>query len=610
MTLSRRWFVFLSLFCALVASLVLLPGLPGDFIVDDGSNIVDNPGIRLQSLHPAAVLDAAFSMQTGGITRTLPTLTFALDHYRGGLDPATFKTTNIVIHALTTFVLAWFLRDLMLVTGAPAARAQWMALVVALIWAVHPLQVSSVLYVVQRMQTLATLFVVLSMWTYIRARRAQIAGKSGRTGWMLAAMLWAVALGCKEDAVLLPLYLLALELTVLRFQAADPDLARKLRRGYQAAALLGVGLYLLVVVPYFWSWEHYPYRDFSSYERLLTQGRVLWLYIGQILLPLPSSMPFFYDWLAPSRGLLAPWTTLIAWLAIVGLLAAAWRLRHRRPLLALGILLFFAGHFVSSNVVNLELVFEHRNHFPLIGLLLAVGDLLALGAARFRRPGASMVVACVVLIALSSATALRARSWNSELAVGETATRLAPASARAWQTLCVAYYKLGGGGTSADNPYLEQAIDACNRGAAVAEDSVANLTNVMAFKAIQGSLTQSDWDRYLQRIDRTTMTPENSSRIWVLISMVRQGVQMDEAQLLEAIDRFHRRIPFKTTESSAIGYFILGHTQQPDRAYPYFAHAVNATVDPAVVARLLADLRALGYTDLAGDLETATARPQ
>jgi len=604
MMLSPRRFLFFSLLCAALVSLPFLPGLPGDFLVDDGPNILDNSGIRLQSLHPAALLDAAFSMQVGGATRTLPTLTFALDYYRAGLDPATFKTTNIAIHALTALMLAWFLRDLLLVAGVAPARARWAALAMALAWAVHPLQVSSVLYVVQRMQTLATLFLVLALWAYIRARRSQIEGRPGRTGWILTGLLWVIALGCKEDAMLLPAYLLALELTVLRFGAADPALARRLRRGYGLATALGTAAYLLVVVPHFWSWEAYAYRDFSSIERLLTQGRVLCLYLGQILLPMPSHMTFFYDWLQPSRGLLDPWTTLPAWLLVSALLALAWRFRRRLPLFSLGVLLFFAGHFITSNVINLELAFEHRNHFPLVGIVLAVADLLALATRRLQWRAVATVPACVLLLAaMAGATVVRARSWHSELELALTSARIAPDSGRAWQTLCVAHYELGGGGTSPDNPYLDKAIAACSRGAEVAPDSLTSLTIVIVLKAIQGSLAQADWNLYLDRIRHATMTPEDSSRIWVILNYVRLGVSMDDSQVLEAIDRFHGRVPFPAIESSAIGYFILGHTQQPDRAYPYFARAVQTTIDPSFAKGLINDLRKEGHPEWADRLQ-------
>lgn len=600
MTLQRRGFLLLSLVCAALAGLVFLPGLPGGFVFDDAFNIVENQGIRLQALNLAAVLDAAASMQFGGQTRVLPTLTFALDYFRGnGLDPATFKSTNIAIHALTTLVLAWFLRSLLLVAGTPPARARWAALAMGLAWALHPLQVSSVLYVVQRMQTLTTLFILLALWVYLKARQAQIEGRPGRTGWMLTGLLGAMAFGCKEDAVLLPAYMLALELTVLRFRAADRELALKLQRGYLLMTVIGAATFLLIIVPHFWSWSDYPGRDFSSYERLLTQGRMLCMYLWQIFLPLPSHMPFYYDWVQPSRGLLQPWTTLPALLVLLALLGSAWRLRHQRPLFALGVLLFFSGHFITSNVIGLEMAFEHRNHLPLIGIVLAAYDVLAVAMDRFRIRFAARIALAVLLFAtLTGTTIFRARSWDSELQLALTSTRLAPQSARAWNALCVTYFELGGG-AKPGNPNLGKAIDACSKAAALANDSITSQTNVLVFKSLQGSATKADWDGYLAQLRTVTMKAESARSIWIIINNARNGVALDENRVLEAIDVINDRVALDPTESAAMGYFILGHTGQPDRAYPFFASAVKTTTDRSFATGLVDDLRKEGRQDWA-----------
>lgn len=598
MRLRHRWFLLSSLFSALLAALLFIPGLSGGFVLDDEPNIVANYAIHMETLDPIGLLVAAFSHQPGGVTRILPTASFALDYWRGGgLDPAVFKATNIAIHALTTFVLAWLFRTLLLATAIPAARARLAAPALALAWAMHPLQVSSVLYVVQRMQTMATLFLVLALLAYLKARLAQVEGCKSRNPWLLVMGFWLLAIGCKEDAILLPAYTLALELTVLRFRAASPALAGALRRGYQLIAAIGAAIVLLVVVPHFWHWDAYPSRDFSTLERLLTQGRALTMYLWEILLPLPRHMPFYYDWLQPSRGLFDPWTTLPALLLLFGLLASAWRLRTRRPLFALGVMLFFAGHFVTSNVLNLELAFEHRNHFPLIGIVLAAGDLLSFAARRLQlRPVTGIAVVTLLLMLLGGATWNRATSWSSPLALARTSTELAPNSARAWNLLGRIYFEMGGA-YAPGNPYLDEAIEASDKGAERAPYATSNLTNLIILKSLQGSATRTDWDRYLARLQQVVMGHENQLALRTLMNNFSHGVALDEDRVLEAIDIIARRGKLHPSEFATIGYFILDKTHQPERAYPYFARSIRASgpgtrLTREIITRLRAQDRA------------------
>src|SRR5690606_330928 len=88
-------------------------------------------------------------------------------------------------------------------------------------------------------------------------------------------------------------------------------------------------------------------RDFTSFERVLTQARVLMMYIGQILWPVPDAFVFTYDTYTISRSLWQPWTTIISIFAIISLLVLAFRWRVKRPLFAFGVFFFFVGHFVS-----------------------------------------------------------------------------------------------------------------------------------------------------------------------------------------------------------------------------------------------------------------------
>lgn len=603
---ARGRFLLVGLIVSLVAGLVFTPGLPGGFIFDDVPNIENNSAIRMDQLDAASLYTVVATPPMSGQMRTLPTLSFALDYWRaGGADPATFRTTNIVIHAITTLVLAWFFRALLSTAGVPPGRAQWAAVALASAWALHPLQVSSVLYAVQRLQTMGTLFLVLALLAYMKARNAQATGQRTRTWWMLTAFSWVLAMGCKEDSVLLPAYTLALELTVLGFRGADADATRRLRRGYAIATLAGLAAYLFLVVPYFWSTDGYGGdRDFSTLERLLTQPRVLCLYLWQIVVPLPGHMPFYYDWLEPSRGLLQPWTTLPAIAALLALLGTAWRLRMRWPLFSLGVLLFFAAHFITSNVIGVELAFEHRNHFALVGAVLAVGSLLFHLCQRLRLPHAVLVAGPIVVLAgLAIGTASRAHDWRSNLAHAQASTRIAPDSGRAWVSLCAEYLKAGGGPVPG-NPNLDEAIAACEAGASAAPDMLNSTAVLIALKSLRGDATARDWERFRQRLETTFMTRDNRRSIQVLMHYSRKGVELDQRELLETISMFARRIDPTPFQLASYGYFIMNDLGQPDLAMPYFTTAVQAIpADDPFRRQLGGELRQIGRPDLAVQIE-------
>jgi len=608
MPTETRRFLPASLIVALLAAVLFLPGLPGEFVFDDIPNIVNNPVVHVTELSAPAVLDVLSAKQVSGNLRGLPMLSFALDYWRAGgvADPATFKTTNLLIHALTACALAWLFRGLLQAAGQPGRRVAWLAPALALAWAAHPLQVSAVLYAVQRLQTMGTLFLVLALLAYLQARRAQIRGDSGRTGLLGCLLLWAVAMGCKEDSILLPAYALALELTVLRFAAADAPLANTLRRGYLWATLAGVAVYALWVVPHYWHWEAPPGRDFSTWERLLTQPRVLALYLWQILLPLPQHMPFYYDWIAPSRGLLQPWTTLPALVVVAALLALAWRLRQRQPLFALGVFLFFAAHFVTSNVIPLELAYEHRNHFALIGAVLAVASVLLCLGQRLR-PAALAGVGAVLLVALCGATALRAQSWSSNLSLAKAGTEAAPGSPRAWIELCDSYFNAGGGAVAGqNNPYLDAAIDACASGAESSPDTLNSLVLLTVLKTIRGDVAGQDWDRVQQRLSTARMSWDNIRAPLILTHYAGLGVKLDTPRVLRAFATLDQRADLKPHTLARIGDDIMNALGEPDLALPYLIKAVEKAEPGNPFAwEMGAELRNRGRPDLALALEQA-----
>jgi len=603
MTSKPMRFYLAALACAVLAALVFLKGLGGDFIFDDKPTFISNTAVQITSLDAASLQQAAYSFNAGSGSRALPMLSFAMDHWRAGLDPAAFKLTNIVIHGLTTLALAAFFRLLLLLAGCQPRRAGAAAIVLALAWALHPLQVSSVLYVVQRMQTMGTLFLVLALFAYLKMRQAQITGERSRQYGVLMGLCWALALASKEDSALLPAYTLALELTVLRFRAASLTVTRGLKRSYLALAVLGMAGFLLIALPHYWSWDAYRYRTFNSPERLLTQARVLVMYLWQILLPLPSHMPFYYDWLQPSRGLLQPWTTLVSLLLITILLAAGWYLRHRRPLFALGIFLFFAGHFVSSNIIGLELAFEHRNHFPLIGIVLAVGDMITVVCERLKlKAMPSMAIGGALVCTLGVATLVRATTWSTPLGFAKYSASLSPQSERAQGELCRAYYDHSNEDPA--SPYFKKALAACDQGARIPDGATA-LTSYIILRTIEGTVTQAEWDRLFDRMQHVTMSASNTDVAWHFVRYSNRDSRVDPRNVIHLLDILDKRAGFRPEEYAVFGYYAAKHTLDA-AALRYFKRAVQVAPDRSNFPEILiADMRSEGYAVLANEVENS-----
>ena len=260
-------------------------------------------------------------------------------------------------------------------------------------------------------------------------------GRLAPLGWLLAGVAFAL-LGAftKETAVLLPLYALLLDRVLY---PGAPYWQRWLRApaGVRLALLVAV-LAVVFGLAAWYSAPGYAGRPFTLTERVLTQARVLWFYIGLVALPRIDAFGLHHDDIALSTGLLAPWTTLPALLGVAGLALLGWRYVDRRPLIGLGLLWFLAGHVLESTVVPLEIAHEHRNYLPLLGLLLAGTGVLLPLVEHWRRRAAVALVATLGAL-LAATTALRADQWGDELGMSRYEVLHHPDSAQARSNLAV-----------------------------------------------------------------------------------------------------------------------------------------------------------------------------
>jgi hypothetical protein len=420
-------------------TLAYLPGLSGDFIYDDWGSIAGNSNIHIKDGTLAEWWRAALLFPSGTPPfRSLTMLTFAANYYVSGLDPFGFKLTNLCIHLLNGTLLFIVLRALFALCRACSEESgkevrfndNLAAASLSGLWLLLPINLSAVLYSVQRLEALAATFVFLGLAWYLRARLRVWEGRGGCISlWLSIGVCTALGLLAKETAIMLPFYAALAEFCITRGRTREGRWSRPV------LSLYALTLLLPLLIGMVWMWGRYigPGKlgmSSFAYLRLITESRVWIDYIAWTLVPSLDALTLYHDDIALSRSLLDPPTTLISILSLAALLGVALWQRKRRPLFTLGILWFFAGHLLTGTVIPLILAFEHRNYFSSAGLLLAVASLIALEGPLVR---GQLRVAAVVIAALfyAGTTWMRANEWSDGLHLAMNDAMKRPSSSAA-----------------------------------------------------------------------------------------------------------------------------------------------------------------------------------
>ncbi|MEW9624239.1 hypothetical protein [Rhodanobacter geophilus] len=467
---TRPWLPWLMLALAVAATAaVYWSGLSGDWLFDDYPNIVDNLGVQPTHADLASLVNAALSSPASEFKRPLASLSFALNYLAGGLNPFGWKLTNLVIHLLNGLLVFVLARLLVAAANAPTQRgpsrnssavaveasvAGVTAALIAACWMLLPINLTGVLYVVQREESMANLFVLAGLIGYVVARCRMTApvappstskGRRWREFWLCALSITvpaAVGVLAKETAVMLPLYALLVEWALFRFSTSNstaPD--RRIIALFVLVLALPMVVGLAWLLPGVLNPAAWATRDFTLGTRLLSETRVVVGYLVDTLLPTPQALSFYHDNFRISNGLLAPWTTLASIITLIALVAAAAWLRPRQPLAALGIALFLGCQSLTGTILPLELIYEHRNYFASFGLMLALVPLLVVRAGQPMLLSRRLLLGGLLLL-WASETAMTATAWGNPLLLAETLAARAPDSPRAQYELgrtCIIY---------------------------------------------------------------------------------------------------------------------------------------------------------------------------
>ena len=425
---DKRWRWY---FAALILAAFILyyPALDTTFLLDDFQNLR-----ALSLIGRDGILTYILEGRAGPGGRPLALLTFALQYHAWPSDPFAFKAVNLLIHLGCSWLVFLITRELTPYLGIRSKNGVGLAsIMVAGLWMLHPVQLSSVLYVVQRMNLLAGFFTLLGVFLYLRLRRREL-DRTKKLILMAAAIYGCTVLAVlsKENGILLPVYILTLELVLLRGEG----ISGLQRRDIFCIAAIPVAVTLIYLV---WSARAivagYDYRPFTLPQRLMTEAGILLDYLKIILIPHPSDFTLFHDDYPVTTSLTGNGGGMYAVAAVSALVASAWLLRRKARIYSFAVTWFLGGHLLESGFIPLELYFEHRNYIPSFAVLLLVVVYLVRLAYRIETKWVSVILLSTYPAISLAITALELQLWSDPYKQAAVWAEEHPTSRRALNNL-------------------------------------------------------------------------------------------------------------------------------------------------------------------------------
>lgn len=400
--------VVLLLLVLLVTTLIYFPGLKGGFLFDDIPNLGDMTryGDISNWENAKQFIFNGFSGPTG---RPISLATFWLT-YSSWLEgnAFSFKLINLLIHLLCGILLYLVTHSLLKIYKYNGSKSIWIAFFATSIWLLHPMFISTTLYVVQRMTQLSLFFSLLGILGYLQGRKQLTNNSMKAYFWMTSSIGLATILATfsKENGALLPLLILVIEF-------CNPD--KKSSPMWQwrliCLGLPSILIICLLLKEVNFSPNPWPSRNFNQLERLMSEARIVTEYLFRLYVPQIEGQGLYQDGYQVSRTLANPISTIYSIFFLSTLFLSSFLLRKKYPLYALAVLFFFAAHIMESTILNLELYFEHRNYTAAIFIFLPIAAGLYWLSEKVK-PKLVVAMGFLILIVFSTMTLQRAILWS------------------------------------------------------------------------------------------------------------------------------------------------------------------------------------------------------
>jgi len=459
-----------------------------------------------------------------------------------GLSSFALKTSNLALHLLLGILaasLAWALCR----AAGKENIASPIGLATASLWLLAPANLSASMYAIQRMAQLSTLFTITGLLFYLALRETTL--KTTRSALLSIGLLASLTLGIasKENGLLLLPLIALVELTLHGWHGW-----RTLPRVARLCTLLALTVGGAFALGYAAEGLDYSGRPWTISQRLITEARVIWLYLFDLIIPIGNDPGIVFP-VQSSTSLLQPASTLPAIFGILAVLGLAIFLRVRGHMLtSLGILFFFTAHLMESTIVPLELAYMHRNYLPSFGIYLALSaGAISLAHRVGKRP---VMITGLMLLSLFVITGFsRMLTWSSETRYHTAVYNHHPESRRA---------ALNYSSILARNDRPDTALEVLEMGLAhyYPRDAIAEAARLY-FKCVSGaSFGQDDFDR-LSNAKHGTLAIELSQALSNLAIRIENGCEeLDPALLANGLSALAKRERAQNGPTWHIDYYV------------------------------------------------------
>jgi tetratricopeptide (TPR) repeat protein len=388
--------------------------------------------------------------------------TLWLNYQAHGLDVTGYHIVNLTIHLINSVIVYLFV---LLIFRTPVIKNNYnietasgpdpgkiIALLCALFFVAHPIQTQAVTYLSQRFTCLATLFCLLAILLYGKARLS--ASPCHRRACFAFSLICVVlAMHTKEISFTLPVILTLYEFTFFH----DTMRRRLLRLSPFLLTMSIIPMTLLLSAGPITAIENISKVSMetpaiSRIDYLFTQFGVIVTYFSLFFLPLYQNLDYDYP---ISDSFFLPQVFLPFLFLMSSFLFAIYLFYLSRKkgshawiyrLASFGILYFFITLSVESSIIPIkEIMCEHRAYLPSLGMFLAVSSGIILLKLRLSHPLSQIVIPItfIAIIILAAAAHSRNTVWSSEISLLEDAVNKSPMKARTHINLGASYLRVG-----------------------------------------------------------------------------------------------------------------------------------------------------------------------